>query len=107
MTNSIKIIGKSNINIIAQLLKFEGKTNSNSILYKKTASNFKKKFGVDLATAPIIFTANECIWKLSHSTYTHKGRTYEYADYLPIVGCKSFFKRMERMDIYNKYYNIE
>jgi hypothetical protein len=98
---------KININIIYQLLKFEGKNNNNQIIYKKTAKNFKKKYGVDLASAPIIFTAKNCIWKLSHITQRWEGITYEYADYEPIVGCKNFFKRMERMDIYNKYYNIK
>jgi hypothetical protein len=92
-------IQASKVNVIMQLLKFEGAQNNNSILYKSTNTKFKRKFGIELTDAPIIFTAKNCIWKLSHRTHTWNGRTYEYADYLPIVGCKHLFKRIERLDI--------
>lgn len=95
-------IRMSDIAIINRLLKLEGATNTTPILYKKTAKEFKRKFGVDLQNAPMVFTAHECMWKLSHMTYTFRGRVYEKADYLPIVGCRGFFTRMDRTDIYNR-----
>ncbi len=110
MTTSINI-QKSSINIISQLLKLEGKQFSQPTWFKKTAVNFKKKFGIELQGAPLIFVANGCIWKLSfiQGNYSAKlgGHKFESADYLPIVGCKNKFKRMERLDIYNKIYNIK
>ena len=106
MENSINI-QKSNINVIAQLLKLEGLTNQKPILYNQTSKIFKRKFGIELAGCPIVFTANKIIWKLSHITYVHRGRTFESADYLPVVGCGDKFKRIDRTDIYNKIYNIK
>lgn len=93
MTTSINIQA-SRINILSQLLKFEGQTNQQPILYKKTAISFRKRFGIDLKDAPIIFVKHGCMWKLSHITYKSQGRTYESADYLPIVGCADKFQRL-------------
>lgn len=101
MTNQINIC-KSRINVISQLLKFEGELNQQPILYKKTAKAFKSKFGIELQNAPVIFTAEGIIWKLSHMTYVHNGRKFETAEYLPIIGCGEKFKRLDRSDIYNK-----
>ena len=95
MNASVNIQGKSQINIIWQLLKLEGKTNEKPVLYKKTATAFKKAYGIELENAPLIFVKNGSIWKLSHITYTHNGRTYEAANYLPFVHCGDKFKRLE------------
>lgn len=93
MNTSINI-SKSSINTIGQLLSFEGKTNENEILYKKTANAFKRRYGIELENAPIVFVKHNTIWKLSHFTYKSMGRTYESAEYLPIVGCKDKFQRL-------------
>lgn len=88
-------IRKSTTGIISDLLKFEGQTNQNEILYKKTAKAFKKEFGIELEDAPIIFVKHRNIWKLSHITYKSNGRTFESATYHPIVNCADKFRRLE------------
>lgn len=94
----IEILNRSTINVIAQLLKFEGFTNGNEVWFKKTAISFKKKYGFELKDAPIIFKKDGCIWKLSHikSNYSPKngGRRFEIADYLPIVSVGNKFDRL-------------
>lgn len=87
---------KSNINVINQLLSLEGETNANQVRYKKTAIDFKKRHGIDLEKAPIVFVKHDHIWKLSHYTYQSTGRTFETAEYLPIVKCGSKFQRLEK-----------
>ena len=87
------------IEIIRNLIHLENKKNEKEVIYKKTASSFKKKYGVELSTAPMVFVSNSIIWKLSHHSYKYSGRTHESAEYLPIVGCQDFFKRMENPKI--------
>lgn len=99
MSTSIDLRTSSKMQIIAQLLKLKGQTNGNVVLYKKTAVEFKNKFGIELSDAPVVFTAKQFIWKLVHITYKHKGRTYESATYHPIVGCANFFQSIQRNDI--------
>lgn len=99
METTINILGKSQINIIRQLLRHQGKVNDQPVLYKKTANAFRRTYGVGLELAPIIFVANESIYKLSHFTYKSRGRIFETASYLPIVRCGNYFKRLERKDI--------
>lgn len=98
MTTTINI-KKSKTGIIKDLLNFEGKTNKTKILYKKTAKEFKREFGIELENAPIIFVKHRSIWKLSIITYISRGRTYETATYNPIVSCADKFKRLESAEI--------
>jgi len=85
--------------IILNLLKLENKTNETEVVYKKTAKEFKKEFGIELENAPIIFVKHRNIWKLYHTTYVSRGRTYETATYHPIVSCNDHFKRLENNEI--------
>lgn len=93
-------ITKSKVNIINQLLcDYEGKKHTATPLYKKTIVSFKKKYGIDLQGAPIIFSAGGVLWKLSYTVYQHKGHTFESVTYLPIIACGDKFKRIARPDI--------
>ena len=101
-------IKSSRANIISQLLKFEGQRFSKEVWFKKTNSNFKKAYGIELKDAPVIFVADKMIWKLSFIQSRHSsnlgGQRYEKAEYLPIVSCSDKFKRLERQDIFKKIY---
>lgn len=84
----------SNIAQIAQLLILKGLKNQTPIVYKKTATSFKREYGIDLKNAPLIFVKHNTIWKLIHHNFEHRGRIVESAKYLPIVGCKDKFKSL-------------
>lgn len=90
----MKIKTYSNITVIAELLNLKGLNNQTPILYKKTSSSFKKQFGIDLQSAPLIFVKHSKIWKLAHNTYQSRGRVYEYATYHPVVDVKDKFKSL-------------
>lgn len=90
---------QSKVAIIRELVKnYEGKKHQGKPLFKKTEVNFKKRYGFDLVGAPVIFKADEIIWKLSfiQSRYSSKlgGQRWEMAEYLPIVSCGKFFERL-------------
>lgn len=99
MNYQINIQNQSQVNIIRQLLAFEGKANQQDVWFKKTASKFKRKYGFDIFGAPLIFKAGDMIYKLSfiQSNYPKHlgGRRYEMVQYLPIVRVGEFFKRLE------------
>lgn len=95
METSINL-SKSATNTIFQLLKFVDKTNSKEVLYNKTSREFKRTYGIELENAPLIFVKHNQMWKLNHHTYKSKGRTYESASYVPVVGVKGRFQMLER-----------
>ena len=104
MTNAINIT--TNTTAIADLLKLEGKVNTNQVFYKKTAKAFKKSHSIELENAPLIFSKHGHIWKLSHVTCRHKGRTIEAAEYLPFANCGDKFLRLENQNIKTCWDNI-
>lgn len=98
MTYAINI-SQSKVAIIRDLVtNYEGKTHQTQPWFKKTAANFKKRYGFDLIGAPVIFKAEGMIWKLSflQSRYPSHlgGHRWEKAEYLPIVSCGNFFERL-------------
>ena len=99
MTNYQINLNNSRVAIIRNLINnYEGKNNEIVPWYKKTSSTFKKRFGFDIIGAPVIFKANDMIYKLSfiQSNYPSHlgGRKYEVVDYLPIITVGKYFDRL-------------
>ena len=78
---------------IRELLKYKGKTHGKPTLYKNTGIRFKRKYGIELQGAPIIFMKHNMIWKLSHREYFYPatGKTHETAEYSPVVELSAQF----------------
>lgn len=90
----------SKIQTISNLLKLQGITNRQPVIYKKTAQKFKKEYGIELKDAPEIFVKNGVIWQLAHINHKYRGRIRESAKYNPIIGgLRGKFQRLERNDI--------
>ena len=85
-----------NIRIIKNALKKQRK----NILYKNTATKFKKKFGVNLSEAPLNFVKDGMFYTLSHHQFKQKGyRVTEVADYIPLVNVGKCYSSLIRNDI--------
>ena len=89
----------SQIAIIYNQLRKCNLKNEAPTLYKKTAKEFKKTYGIDIAGAPLTFVNNDTFFSLYVRTHKWKGRTTEKAEYMPIVWAKGKFKKFERTDI--------
>jgi CRISPR/Cas system CMR-associated protein Cmr5 small subunit len=96
---SIKVNSKSKFQVLQSTLNLEGNFEGN-LIFKKTEKSFKKRYGIELQNAPLVFVQNGFIWKMSfiQSTYS-TGRKMEIVDYLPMIEVKDKFKRLERNDI--------
>lgn len=97
---------KSNIQTIFSLLKLKGKTNKKEILYKKTEKEFKKKYGIKLENAPLIFKKHNCLYKLSHITFVTRGRKREHASYQPCVAVKDKFDELQNDNVKTVWDNL-
>ena len=85
-----------NIRIIKNALKKQRK----NILYKNTATKFKKKFGISLDEAPLNFVKDGMFYTLSHHQFKQKGhRVTEVADYIPLVDVGNCYSSLTRNDI--------
>lgn len=91
-------IQNSQVSIIRQLLAYSETKNEKKPFFKKTEKAFKKKYGIDLVGAPVIFKRGGFIYKLSFMQDNYPshlgGRKWEDADYLPIVSVGKFFERL-------------
>jgi hypothetical protein len=82
---SIKVNNKSKFQVLQSTLNLEGNFEGN-LIFKKTEKSFKKRYGIELQKAPIVFVQNGFIWKMCfiQSTYS-TGRKLELVYYLPMV----------------------
>lgn len=87
------------VSIIASLVPFFYTSNSQVVFYKKTANDFRRKYGIDIAGAPMVFKKNGILWKFQYVTDVFRGRKFESAMYVPMVNVGNKYESLSRTDI--------
>ena len=85
--------------MIFNLIPLFGKSNEQAPIFKKTSRDFKRKYGIDLVGAPVVFKKNGFLWKLQYICTDFKGRKIESASYTPIADVKTAWESITRTDI--------
>lgn len=87
------------VSVIASLVPFFFQINTQKTLFKKTASEFKRKYKIDLSDAPVVFKKDGVLWKLQYCSDVFRGKKFETATYIPMVGVGDKYESLLRTDI--------
>lgn len=85
--------------VIASLVPFFFQINTQKTLFKKTASEFKRRYKIDLSNAPVVFKKDGVLWKLQYSSDVFRGRKFETVTYIPMVSVGNKYEHLLRTDI--------
>ena len=85
--------------IIASLVPFFYQINTQKTLFKKTASEFKRRYKIDLSNAPVVFKKDGVLWKLQYCSDVFRGKKFETATYIPMVSVGDKYEHLLRTDI--------
>lgn len=75
------------------------KFNEQKPVYKKTAIDFKRKYGIDFIGAPMVFKKDDLLWKLQYICTEFSGKKVESASYIPVMNAKNCCDIYLRTDI--------